>query len=73
MHERRRRLFRRARCICGFPWPCVDAKLAKIAHQYPTVDLNVSAWEAYTAAYPQMGRAGRLTPAQASRSNGGRS
>ena len=67
----RRWPWRRARCSCGLRWPCQDRILLNLAaRSQPTVDGPV--WNAATRAYPQVGRAGLLTPGQAHRSNGGR-
>ena len=68
----RRRPWRRARCSCGLRWPCQDRILLDLASR-PQPDAAVPAWSAEpTRAYPQVGRAGLLTPGQAHRSNGGR-
>ena len=53
-------------CVCGLPWPCVDAALEQVGKQYPQPPTWTS-WS--TAAYPQSGRAGMLTPGQAHRAN----
>ncbi len=60
-----------SRCTCGLHWPCLDAKLKTVEQRYAAADRH-GAWAAPTAAYPQIGRAGLLTPGQAKRADGGR-
>jgi hypothetical protein len=60
--------------MCGLAWPCPDAVLQKVRRRYAQSDINIGAWNVQqTAAYPQVGRAGRLTRAQQHWANGGRS
>ena len=61
---------RASRCTCGLLWPCPDAALLRIHDRYAPDNRN-GAWNAQTSIYPQIGRAGLLTPGQASRANGG--
>jgi len=73
MHQKRKwKPFRRARCTCGLPWPCLELRLLA-ARSRPKPPANFRIWNGTTAVWPQVGRAGRLTPAQAYRANGGRS
>jgi hypothetical protein len=70
MHRKARRIwFRRSRCTCGLPWPCLELRLAQIrsrpAPQPP-------GWARPTEVFPQVGRVGRLTPAQEYRAGGPR-
>lgn len=58
------------RCVCGLLWPCPDAGLERARERYAAVDRN-GAWTVQTAVYPQVGRAGNLTPAQRHRARGG--
>jgi hypothetical protein len=68
MHRKARRiLFRRARCTCGLPWPCLELRLAEIRSR-PQPD--PPGWSGPTEMFPQVGRAGRLTPAQEYRASG---
>ncbi len=70
---------------CGVRWPCDEAKKARLRTQIkpdeigawgvqPTAISHIGSWSASpTMAYPQVGRAGNLTPAQARRAGlGGR-
>ena len=69
MHRKRPwRPFRRARCDCGLPWPCLELRLRETQRAPEPTTRN---WAAPTQAWPQVGRAGRLTPAQMYRANGG--
>jgi hypothetical protein len=70
MHQKQRwSLFRRARCKCGLPWPCLELRLRSgQLHQA----VSAPPWNSPTRANPQVGRAGKLTPAQAQRADGGR-
>lgn len=74
MHRKRNwKPFRRTRCVCGLPWPCLELRLR--AARERAVDTNLREfhrWAGPTQALNQVGRAGRLTPAQAFRANGGR-
>ncbi|GIE92302.1 hypothetical protein Are01nite_87820 [Actinoplanes regularis] len=64
----KRKLFRRTRCMCGLPWPCLELALVAIRNR-PRPE--VPGWAAATRAVPQVGRAGNLTPAQEYRAGGG--
>ncbi|SDY10580.1 hypothetical protein SAMN05444365_101686 [Micromonospora pattaloongensis] len=73
---RHRRVWRglRPRCSCGQRWrSCPDrhATVPVVAAPDPR-RRNRPAWADATVANPQVGRAGRLTPAQTWRANGGR-
>jgi hypothetical protein len=73
-HRKVRRHWRRAKCSCGLAWPCPDRLLLNITRQRPATDPHSRAWALQqTALYPPMGRARRLTPGQAYRTNDGRS
>jgi hypothetical protein len=68
MHRKARRIwFRRARCTCGLPWPCLELRLEKIRSRPQPA---LPKWAAPTEVFPQVGRAGRLTPAQEYRAGG---
>lgn len=69
MHRKIRRWFRRDRCTCGLPWPCMELRLREI-RQRPADP--APAWADTTQAMPQIGRPGALTPAQVYRANRGR-
>jgi hypothetical protein len=71
-YPQRRRWFRlRARrCVCGLAWPCPDVRLQRVQKRFAPQDRN-GTWTAQTAVYPQVGRAGLLTPGQAFRAQGG--
>lgn len=85
-HARRRRLgvFNTGRCTCGLRWPCADANAWPInvpipdgspgrpSPYRPAFDPGRANWNDRTAAYSQVGRAGRLTLAQEYRAMGGR-
>lgn len=71
----------RARCVCNLSWPCIESELEKIRVRVAQVELSLVPAEtpaapdwsnAPTAFHPQVGRVGRLTPAQTRRSMGGR-
>ncbi|GLW32219.1 hypothetical protein Areg01_51580 [Actinoplanes regularis] len=64
----KRKLFRRTRCTCGLPWPCLELTLVAIRNRPQP---EVPGWAAPTRAVPQVGRAGNLTPAQEYRASGG--
>jgi hypothetical protein len=63
-HRKVRRHWRRAKCSCGLAWPCPDRLLLNITRQRPATDPHSGV---------PVGRAGRLTPGQAYRTNVGRS
>jgi hypothetical protein len=66
---------RKPRCrACGVPWMCDEAKKERVRSQFRQLHNDrTGAWAAgATAAYPEVGRAGYLTLAQAWRGNGGR-
>ena len=71
-HPRRRRRWSLwpSRCTCGLHWPCTDVVLKTAKQWYAPADRN-GVWTTQTAAYPQIGRAGLLTPGQTQRANGG--
>lgn len=85
-HQRRRRFgFLPTRhCTCGERWPCPDAAEWPVGVPIPdgsperptphnrAAGARRHAWNSQTVALPQAGPAGRLTPAQAYRANGGR-
>jgi hypothetical protein len=64
-----RRLFRRACCVCGLAWPCLELRLAEIRRRPPE---GIPDWNGPTQAFPQIGRAGQLTLAQEYRAGGGK-
>jgi hypothetical protein len=72
---RHRRVWRRLRrrCSCGLPWKSCPDRHATV----PVVPApaprrrNRPPWADATVASPQVGRVGRLTPAQSWRANGG--
>ena len=66
-HRKHWRGLRRT-CSCGLRWPCPD-RVQSAAARKTTVVADIPAWQtASTSAYPQIGRVGLLTPAQAWRS-----
>ena len=70
MHQKRSwKLFHRARCTCGLPWPCLELRIAASRRSQQLV--AAQSWNRLTAVY-QVGRAGHLTLAQSYRANGGR-
>jgi len=77
-HQRRLWTFRWNKCRCGLSWPCPDS-LWPEGQPIPDGQLRhrPAPWNTPTIAVPilaepQIGRAGRLTPAQDHRANSGR-
>lgn len=68
----RRWMWRADRCgVCGLKWPCDEAKRERVRARYAPTD-GTGAWSAqHTGAWPEVGRAGTLTPAQQYRATGG--
>jgi hypothetical protein len=69
-HQRRRRwvVLRASRCVCGLRWPCPDRYLWPPETPIPDGSPTPSpTWNGPTTQLYQPGRAGTLTPAQASR------
>jgi hypothetical protein len=79
-HQQRRRLriLRSSRCTCGLGWPCPDSIEWPAGSPVPDGSAavrrapNRPSWDGPTVDTSGIGRAGRLTPAQAHRANGGR-
>ncbi|GGN47055.1 hypothetical protein FHR83_007488 [Actinoplanes campanulatus] len=66
---------RKPRCAaCGVQWMCDEAIKERNRKRAGKVrNDRTGTWVVYTDAYPQVGRAGSLTPAQERRSHGGAS
>ncbi|MBQ0893440.1 hypothetical protein KBX37_10090 [Micromonospora sp. U56] len=60
------------RCTCGLTAPCPDRFAAVPVEPVPAPRRNAPRWTAPTAEVNAVGRAGRMTPAQTWRANGGR-
>ncbi|GAB1694931.1 hypothetical protein KRM28CT15_67340 [Krasilnikovia sp. M28-CT-15] len=65
--------WRARRCaVCGMPWLCDEATKARMRKRSQVVrNDHTGAWASVqTQAFPQVGRAGWLTPAQTHRAGG---
>ena len=78
-HRRRRWTFQWRKCECGLTWPCPDARSWGEGQPIPDGESRSQSalWNAPTIALPwlddpQIGRAGRLTPAPSHRASAGR-
>ncbi|WP_406042393.1 hypothetical protein OG799_01750 [Micromonospora sp. NBC_00898] len=71
---RHRRTWRGGRrwCSCGLRWAACPDRHAPAPTEPPAPPPNTRWWDEATRANPQVGRVGRLTPAQTWRANGGR-
>ncbi|QGN47561.1 hypothetical protein ACN26Y_15625 [Micromonospora sp. WMMD558] len=71
---RHRRTWRGLRrwCSCGLRWTACPDRHATTPTEPPTPPRNTRWRDEPTRANPQVGRVGRLTPAQTWRANGGR-
>ncbi|RZU77340.1 hypothetical protein EV384_6058 [Micromonospora kangleipakensis] len=71
---RHRRTWRGGRrwCSCGLRWAACPDRHAPVPTEPPAPPANTRSWDEATRANPQVGRVGRLTPAQTWRANGGR-
>ncbi|MFG3698446.1 hypothetical protein ACGF5C_11105 [Micromonospora sp. NPDC047620] len=70
-HRRTWRGWRRW-CSCGLRWRACPDRHLPVPTEPPTPPRNTRWWDEATRANPQVGRVGRLTPAQTWRANGGR-
>ncbi|HEX5540145.1 MAG TPA: hypothetical protein VFX60_01055 [Micromonospora sp.] len=73
---RHRRVWKRWRrwCSCGLRWTACPDRWLPVPTEPPTLPRfnRPRWWDDPTVAHPQVGRAGRLTPAGVWRANGGR-